>query len=123
VFALIGEDFKGTLHFFEGSGKKGRLIQKDYIRFLDEVVAPEWDWSCILVEDNDKAYGTAGAGPNMVKTHKEKLQIRWLANPANSPDLNPIEKIWRIIKQRLKNRGGLLLWRSSERLCRRNGTK
>ena len=26
-------------------------------------------------------------------------------NPVNSPDLNPIETIWRIIKQRLKSRG------------------
>ena len=26
-------------------------------------------------------------------------------NPVNSPDLNPIETIWRIIKQYLKSRG------------------
>jgi hypothetical protein len=33
------------------------------------------------------------------------LGIKWEANPPESPDLNPIETIWRTIKQRLKNWG------------------
>ena len=33
------------------------------------------------------------------------MGIKWKANPPESPDLNPIETIWRLVKQRLKNRG------------------
>jgi hypothetical protein len=36
------------------------------------------------------------------------LDIQWESNCAESPDLNLIETIWRIVKQRLKNRGPIL---------------
>ncbi|ERF75957.1 hypothetical protein EPUS_01323 [Endocarpon pusillum Z07020] len=38
-------------------------------------------------------------------TGASDLGIKWEMNPPTSPDLNPIETIWRIIKQRLKSRG------------------
>jgi hypothetical protein len=34
-----------------------------------------------------------------------RLGITCESNPSVSPDLNPIEGVWRTIKQRLKNRG------------------
>jgi hypothetical protein len=40
------------------------------------------------------------------------LGIKWEANPPESPDLNPIETIWRTVKQRLKNQG--LIFETSE---------
>jgi transposase len=83
----------------------GRLIQADYIVILKKIVAPEWKKDYVLIEDNDGPHGTKGKGPNKVKAAKARLDIQWEANPANSPDLNPIETIWRIIKQRLKSRG------------------
>ena len=36
------------------------------------------------------------------------MGIKCESNPPESPDLNPIETIWRTIKQRLKNRGLIL---------------
>ncbi|ERF71210.1 hypothetical protein EPUS_07893 [Endocarpon pusillum Z07020] len=54
---------------------------------------------------NDGPHGTKGVANNKVKQAKIKLNIKWQAQPSNSPDLNPIETIWRIIKQRLKSRG------------------
>ncbi|KAF7503136.1 hypothetical protein GJ744_004278 [Endocarpon pusillum] len=105
VYATISWDFKGTLHSYEGTGKDGRLIQADYVKILEEVVTPEWDENLILIEDNDGPHGTKGKANNKVKQVKIKLNIKWQAQPSNSPDLNPIETIWRIIKQRLKNRG------------------
>ena len=105
VFATISWDFKGTLHFCIGTGKQGRLIQADYIKILEEVVAPEWDENLIFVEDNDGPHGTKGKADNKVKQAKIRLGIKWEAQPSNSPDLNPIETIWRTIKQRLKSRG------------------
>jgi transposase len=73
--------------------------------FLEEVIAPNWDPNLVLLEDNDQAHGTRGEGDNKVKRMKERLGIKWESNPPQSPDLNPIENIWRIIKQRLKTRG------------------
>jgi transposase len=105
VYGIISWDFKGTLHFYEGTGKQGRLIQSDYVKILEDVVAPEWDENLILVENNDGPHGTKGESDNKVKQVKIKLNIKWEAQPSNSPDLNPIKTIWRIIKQRLKNRG------------------
>ncbi|KAF7505508.1 hypothetical protein GJ744_000755 [Endocarpon pusillum] len=60
---------------------------------------------CVLVEDNDGPHGTKDKAFNKVKALKARLGIQWEMNPPNSPDLNPIETIWRIIKQRLKSRG------------------
>ena len=60
------------------------------------------------MEDNDNAHGTRGNGNKRLKELKARLGINWEANPPESPDLNPIETIWRTIKQRLKNRGLIL---------------
>lgn len=105
VFGVIGWNYKSKLHFYTGSGVGGRLIQEDYIQILKDVVAPDWDVDCILLEDNDQPHGTRGNSDNKVKQTKAQLGIKWEANPPDSPDLNPIESIWRMIKQRLKNRG------------------
>jgi transposase len=59
----------------------------------------------ILLKDNDGLYSTCSKGINKVKKAKLRLGIKWEANPPESPDLNPIETIWRLVKQRLKNRG------------------
>ncbi|ERF69939.1 hypothetical protein EPUS_05483 [Endocarpon pusillum Z07020] len=70
-----------------------------------EVITPNWDKDWILLEDNDNAHGTRGKAENKVKKAKARLGIQWEANCPESPDLNPIESIWRLLKQRLKNRG------------------
>ncbi|ERF71608.1 hypothetical protein EPUS_00597 [Endocarpon pusillum Z07020] len=111
VYRVIGWNFKGQLYFYTGSGIGGRLVQADYMVILEQIVAPDWDKSCVLIEDNDGPHGTKGKGFNKVKALKDHLGIQyhlgiqWESNPPNSPDLNPIETIWRIIKQRLKSRG------------------
>ena len=105
AFGMIGWNFKGPLHFFQGSGQRGRLLQSDYIEILETVVKPVWRDEWILFEDNDGSHGTRGNGDNAVKQAKQRLNIKHEANVPSSPDFNPIERIWRIIKQRLKNRG------------------
>jgi transposase len=61
--------------------------------------------NCILLEDNDKAHGTTSKPTSQVNQTKQRLGITCESNPSVSPDLNPIEGIWRSIKQRIKSRG------------------
>jgi transposase len=75
------------------------------VRILEDIVAPNWHPDWILLEDNDNSHGTRGNTNNKCKQAKQRLGIKWEANPPESPDLNPIETIWRMVKQRLKNQG------------------
>lgn len=56
-----------------------------------------------LQEDNDPSHGTHSQN-NIVKQLKTKSRLYMLTHPGNSPDLNPIESIWQLIKTQL--RGG-----------------
>jgi len=52
-----------------------------------------------LQEDGDPSHGMRKRG--LAEEYKEAYNIKNLKHPAQSPDLNPIEAIWNIIKQRL----------------------
>ena len=49
-------------------------------------------------------YGNAGAPITTTKTTRPTRGIRKMPWPARSPDLNPIENVWAILKRRTKNR-------------------
>lgn len=55
-----------------------------------------------LQEDRDPSHGIRKAGLGQVL--KDQNYIVNLKHPVQSPDLNPIEDIWNIIKQRLRCR-------------------
>lgn len=90
----------------------------DYVeQFLDPVVRPFFEKerakaaACHMVcpwsfqEDNEGAHSTKSYD-NAANDFKNEHKIRQLRpkHSANSPDLNPIERIWRKFKQRVKRR-------------------
>jgi hypothetical protein len=65
----------------------------------DVPVDQRYKW--FLQEDNDASHGTRN--PNSLPAvYRHNRDVVSLSHPANSPDLNPIESMWNIIKERVK---------------------
>jgi transposase len=60
--------------------------------------AQEW----IFQENNDPSHGTRKKG--LAQHLKEFNWVNTLSYPPQSPDLNPMEGIWNILKQRVRRR-------------------
>ena len=63
-----------------------------------------------LQEDNDPSHGKRSRG--LAEHLREQNSIPKLHHPGNSPDLNPMEGIWSILKQRVSRRA----WNDIEEL-------
>lgn len=66
------------------------------------------DW--LLQEDNDPSHGSRKEG--LAQRLKRDSWVNTLIHPLQSPDLNPMEGIWNILKQRIRRH----TWRSIEEL-------
>jgi transposase len=91
VFGLI-EYFTGRLFY---QGQEGRLNSAAYIAFLRRVLA-QTTQPIILIQDGAK-YHTSAETKAFFTQQAARLQVFQL--PTYSPDYNPIEKLWKKIKQ------------------------
>src|SRR2546421_348700 len=91
AFGLI-DYFTG--HFFY-QGQDGRLNSAAYITFLTRVLA-QTTQPIILIQDGAK-YHTSAETKAFFAQQTARLQVVQL--PTYSPDYNPIEKLWKKIKQ------------------------
>jgi hypothetical protein len=102
VWAAIGYNFKSKLVFYETDSSNGKMTGRVYI---DKVLQEVKSWidrgdDFILEEDKDSAHGT---GQNSeVRRCKEQIGLQYFFNASGSPDLSPIENIWRAQKQKIK---------------------
>ena len=91
VFGLI-EYFTGRLFY---QGQEGRLNSATYIAFLKGVLK-QTTRPIILIQDGAR-YHTSAETKDFFAQQTARLQVFQL--PTYSPDYNPIEKLWKKIKQ------------------------
>jgi transposase len=91
VFGLI-EYFTGRLFY---QGQEGRLNSTTYITFLTRVLE-QTPRPILLIQDGAR-YHTSAATKAFFAQQAARLQVFQL--PTYSPDYNPIEKLWKKIKQ------------------------
>jgi hypothetical protein len=92
VFGLI-DYFTGT---FFCKGHEGRLNSESYVAFLTEVMQKTRK-HIILIHDGAR-YHTSKAMKMFFQQHSDRITDYDL--PSYSPDYNPIEKLWKKIKER-----------------------
>jgi transposase len=92
VYGLI-DYFTGRFFF---KGHEGRLNSESYTAFLKEVLRKTRK-HIILIQDG-APYHTSKATKRFFEKRSKRLTVEQL--PSYSPDYNPIEKLWRKIKEK-----------------------
>lgn len=92
VFGLI-DYFSGRFFY---KCQQERFTSDSYARFLKEVLAGTRK-HIILIQDGAK-YHTSAAMREFFNKHQQRMSVYTL--PSYSPDYNPIEKLWRKIKEK-----------------------
>ncbi len=99
VWGCISSYGMGSLHVLEGTMNAER-----YIKVLEQHMLPSrrclfQGRPCVFQQDNAKPHAAA-----LTTAWLHSRRVRVLNWPAYSPDLSPIENIWRIIKRKIRQR-------------------
>jgi transposase len=116
AWGAIGYGYKSPLLFLSGTGKSGAFKQTDY---LGQILEPHIQSILeafaeithqlrpvaepLFMEDGNTAHGHKST-TNCCAKWRTKHGIILMPHPSTSPDMNPIEKCWRRIKQALHRR-------------------
>ena len=92
VFGLI-EFYTGRFFF---KAQEGRLNSEAYAAFLEEVISRTQN-HLILIQDGAR-YHTSKAMKEFFEGHSNRISVYQL--PSYSPDYNPIERLWKKIKEK-----------------------
>ena len=115
AWGAIGHNYKSPLLFLDGHGKSGAFLQTDYLSQILEYLQPiiatfalitrtlNGSPEPLFMEDGNSAHGHKSAH-NCCAKYRAKHGISLLPHPSTSPDMNPIEKCWRRLKQKLHRR-------------------
>ena len=104
----------GQLHCIEG-----RMNVAMYQEILDDNLKGHWKW---VVDGSSNMTMTQNIRPRQQRSGSKKKQIKVLEWPSQSPDLNPIENLWRELKLRVAKRQPRNL-NNLERICKKEWTK
>ena len=118
----LGEDSTEEGHQGRARSRAGGLNGEQYVKQVLEgpllefytTLNKERDGHVLVVEDGAPAHTSKAA--NKARRH---LGIRTLTHPPNSPDLNPIEPLWALLKTRVAARRGSqksldALWKAAQ---------
>jgi hypothetical protein len=112
IWAAVGWNYKSPIVFLSGHGARGSCTKEDYVEQVLKPVVAEvseetrqfYGYPLLFQEDGNKIHGLKGA--HSLSELKDDLGIRSMENwPPSSPDFNPMEQVWRSLKQRLVRRG------------------
>ena len=110
AWGAIGYGYKSPLIFVHGSGKKGAFTQKDYLAQVLSRIQPILEAFAaithllrpsvepLFMEDGNSAHGHKSIR-NYCARYRTAHGIILMPHPSTSPDINPIKKYWRRIKQ------------------------
>jgi len=114
IWGAIGWDYKSELVFMEKLPTRRGICSKAYLQqVLEPIVFPLFDTlnaEYIFIEDGAKVYASSA---RLLRLEHGIRSFKW---PPSSPDLNPIEKVWRWIKEELKKLPYVL--KNKEDMCR-----
>jgi hypothetical protein len=100
IWGAIGWDYKSPLIFLEKLPDRKGIYSKAYLeQVLEPIVFPLFNTlgpEYIFIEDGSKVHKGKARLPRL------EHSIRGFDWPPSSPDLNPIERVWRYMKEKLK---------------------
>ncbi|KUF88959.1 Glutaredoxin-C2 [Phytophthora nicotianae] len=99
IWGCITYEGVGALHMCDSniSGASYKSILEQNLQATVSVVGTGDDYK--FVQD-----GAPGYRARLVKNYLKEKKVELLPHPAQSPDLNPIENLWALVKQELSKR-------------------